>query len=81
MEILKIIILKEDDYLNYSNHFPLIEIYCKAAIASNVILFVGYSFNDPDVKQIFNWIKVTLKNNYQRAYLIDAGNEYAEHDI
>lgn len=74
-------VLKEDDYLNYSNQFPLIETYCKSAIASNVVLFIGYSFNDPDVKQIFNWIKVTLRNNFQRAYLIDAGNEYAEHDV
>ena len=74
-------VLKEDDYLNYSNQFSLIETYCKAAIASNVVLFVGYSFNDPDVKQIFNWIKVTLKNDFQRAYLIDAVNEYADHDV
>ena len=74
-------VLKEDDYLNYSNNFGLIETYCKSAIASNVVLFIGYSFNDPDVKQIFNWIKVTLKNNFQRAYLIDAVGEYAEHDV
>lgn len=74
-------VLKEDDYLNYSTDFGMIETYCKSAIASNVILFLGYSFSDPDVKQIFNWIKVTLKNNFQRAYLIDAQGEYAEHDV
>lgn len=74
-------VLKEDDYLNYSSSFGMIETYCKSVIASNVVLFIGYSFNDPDVKQIFNWIKVTLKKNFQRAYLIDAVGEYAEHDV
>ncbi len=50
-------VLKEDDYLNYSENFKLIETYVKSLIASNVVLFIGYSFNDPDLKQLFNWVK------------------------
>jgi len=69
-------VLKEDDYLNYSTNFPLIETYIKALIAKNVVLFIGYSYNDPDVKQIINWTKHILGRDFQRAYLLDVDNEF-----
>lgn len=69
-------VLKEDDYLNYSENFKLMETYIKAVIASNVVLFVGYSFNDPDTKQIFNWIKSILKEDFQRAYMLEVSEQY-----
>lgn len=69
-------VLKEDDYLSYSENFKLIENYIKSIIGTKVVLFVGYSFNDPDVKQVFEWVKEILKGDFQRAYLIDTGNEY-----
>lgn len=74
-------VFKEDDYLNYSRNFALIEIFIKALVAKNVILFVGYSYNDPDTKQIFNWIKNILGDNFQRAYFLDAGNYYDLHTV
>lgn len=63
-------VLKEDDYLNYSRNFRLIETYIKSLIGSKVVLFIGYSLNDPDVKHIFSWVKDVLKEDFQRAYLI-----------
>lgn len=69
-------VLKEDDYLHYSSNFKLIENYIKSIIGSKVILFLGYSFNDPDVKQIFSWIKDILQKDFQRAYLINVDDEY-----
>lgn len=63
-------VLKEDDYLNYSYNFKLIETYVKSILGSKVVLFVGYSLNDPDVKQIISWVKDVLKDDFQRAYLI-----------
>ena len=63
-------VLKEDDYLNYSYNFKLIETYIKSLLGSKVILFVGYSMNDPDVKQILTWAKDALKDDFQSAYLI-----------
>ena len=63
-------VLKEDDYLQYSSNFRLIETYIKSLIGSKVVLFVGYSLNDPDVKQIFTWVKEVLQDDFQRAYLI-----------
>ncbi|SKA64315.1 SIR2-like domain-containing protein [Succinivibrio dextrinosolvens DSM 3072] len=69
-------VLKEDDYLNYSRNFKLIENYVKSFIGTKVILFVGYSFSDPDVKQIFSWAKNILHGDFQPAYLIDSNSEY-----
>lgn len=69
-------VLKEDDYLSYSRNFKLIENYVKSLIGTKVVLFVGYSFNDPDLKLIFSWVKEILGGDFQRAYLIESGKEY-----
>lgn len=69
-------VLKEDDYLNYSENFKLIENYVKSLVGSKVILFIGYSFDDPDTKQIFTWVKNVLKNDIQRAYMLEADKEF-----
>ncbi len=63
-------VLKEDDFLNYSRNFRLIETYVKSLIGSKVVLFIGYSLSDPDVKHIISWVKDVLKEDFQRAYLI-----------
>lgn len=69
-------VLKEDDYLSYSRNFKLIENYVKSIIGTKFVLFLGYSFNDPDIKQIFSWAKDILDGDFQRAHLIEAGIEY-----
>ncbi len=69
-------VLKEDDYLSYSRNFKLIENYVKSIIGTKVVLFLGYSFSDPDIKQIFSWAKDILDGDFQRAYLIESGKEY-----
>ena len=69
-------VLKEDDYLNYSSNFKLIESYVKSLIGSKTILFIGYSFSDPDVKQLFSWVRNTLDKDMQQAYLINLDDEY-----
>lgn len=69
-------VLKEDDYLNYSNNFRLIETYIKSVIAANVVLFIGYSYNDPDVKQLFSWVKDILGEDFQHAYMLEGFKNY-----
>lgn len=71
------IVLKEDDYLNYSSNFTLIENYLKSLIATNTVLFVGYSINDPNFNLIFQWVKSILKNHFQPAYLIESSKNYS----
>lgn len=69
-------VLKEDDYLHYHSNFKLIENYVKSLIGTKTVLFIGYSLSDPDVKHVFSWVKDILDENFQRAYLIEAGRPY-----
>ncbi|MGM0564519.1 MAG: SIR2 family protein [Pseudomonadota bacterium] len=51
------IVFKEDDYLNYSRNFPLIENYIKSILSTHTILFLGYSYNDINLKHIMKWMQ------------------------
>ena len=51
------IVFKEDDYINYKKNFPLIENYIKSILSTNTILFLGYSYNDINLKQITKWVQ------------------------
>lgn len=51
------IVFKEDDYLKYSENFPLIENYLKSILSTYVVVFLGYSYSDIDLKLITKWIE------------------------
>lgn len=51
------IVFKEDDYLEYSKKFPLIENYVKSILSTNTVIFLGYSYNDINLKYITKWIQ------------------------
>lgn len=53
---LESIVLKEDDYLNYSKNHELIEMYIKSLLIDKTFLFVGYSLNDNNLKLILSYI-------------------------
>ena len=55
------IIFKEDDYLEYSQKFPLIENYVKSVLSTNTVIFLGYSYNDINLKYITKWIQNSSK--------------------
>lgn len=50
------IVLKENDYLNYTNNHILLETFIKSLLVDHIFLFVGYSLNDYNLKQIMSWI-------------------------
>lgn len=52
----KNIVFSEQDYLNYSDLFPIVENYVKNIVATNTVILLGYSFNDLDLKQLVNWV-------------------------
>ena len=54
-------VFTEQDYLDYSINFPLIENFVKSVLSTHVCVLFGYSFNDIDFKQIVNWIKNNSK--------------------
>lgn len=51
------IVFKEDDYLQYSDNFPLVENFLRHILSSYTILFLGYSYSDYDLKIISKWIE------------------------
>ncbi len=58
------IVLKEDDYLNYSQNHILIELFIKSLFINHTIMFLGYSLSDYNIKLIISWINyMRLKNN------------------
>lgn len=58
------IVLKEDDYLNYSSDRILTETYIKSLLVDHTFLFIGYSLNDYNLKLIMSWIEfLSTKEN------------------
>ena len=54
---LKDIVLKEEDYLNYSQKHILIETFIKSLLVDHIFLFIGYSLNDYNLKLIISWLE------------------------
>ncbi|MBC1867497.1 hypothetical protein HCA23_14155, partial [Listeria seeligeri] len=59
------IVLKEDDYLNFSQNKILIETYIKSLMVNHTFVFIGYSIADYNFKQIINWVDA-MTSNYDR---------------
>lgn len=71
----KNIVLREEDYLNYSENFKLIETLLKSIFATNTVVFIGYRLNDYNIKLIMNWAKELLKNNFREPYFLYTDDE------
>lgn len=48
---LKTIVLKEQDYLSFSDAHKLLESFFKLLLAGSTILFIGYSLKDIDISR------------------------------
>lgn len=74
---IKNIVLKEDDYLKYSQTHEIIESYIKSLLFDKTFLFVGYSLNDNNLKLIMSYIDYYVKNqgieNRMHHYLVANG--------
>lgn len=64
------IVLTENDYYNYTDNFPLIDAFVKSIFATKLVLFVGFSFNDLNLKIILNSVYKLLKDDFQPIYLL-----------
>lgn len=64
------IILTKDQFENYHDNFPLIDGFVRGLFASKLVLFVGFSFDDPNLKEIRKWVGNILKSDGQRPYII-----------
>lgn len=57
------IVLKEQDYLNYSQNHVLIELFIKSLLTDHIVLFLGYSLNDYNIKLILSWLNYMRSQN------------------
>lgn len=64
------IVLSENDYYNYSKDFALIRAFVQSLFASKLVVFVGFSFADLNLKLILNEVKHILEEQMQPVYLI-----------
>ena len=64
------IVFKEEDYLNYSENFKLIETLLKSIFSTNTVVFIGYGLNDYNVKLILNWAKSLLNEQFNKPIFI-----------
>ncbi|TMU54589.1 SIR2 family protein [Flagellimonas algicola] len=69
------IVLKENDYLEFSKNHTLKEVFVKSLFSNKVILFVGYSVSDPNLKLLIREIQYLLKKHHQRAYMLTSKEE------
>lgn len=75
------IVLKENDYLEYSQNFKLIETFVKSIFATSTVLFVGFSADDPNVNQIYSWVNKILEENKREAYLLQIDKRTKEYEL
>ena len=66
----KNIVFKEEDYLNYSENFKLIETLLKSIFSTNTVVFIGYGLNDYNIKLVLNWAKSLLKDHFNKPIFI-----------
>lgn len=64
------IVLKEDDYLNYEQNFPLISNLMKSIIATHTIVFIGYGLGDYNINMLLNWVRKLQKDSYHKPFFI-----------
>lgn len=62
VESLDSLVLKEEDYLQYSSTHTLIETFIKSLFVNHTILFIGYGLGDYNIKLIMSWVDGILKN-------------------
>lgn len=66
------IVLSEDDYYAYPRRFALIRAYVQSLFASKLVVFVGFSFADLNLKIILDEVREILNEQMQPVYLISA---------
>ncbi|WP_421535929.1 SIR2 family protein [Priestia sp. D3YE.R1] len=66
----KHVVLKESDYMNYEQNFPLISNLMKTLMATHTIVFIGYSLGDYNINSLLNWVKQLQKDGYNKPFFI-----------
>ncbi|WP_273826860.1 SIR2 family protein [Providencia rettgeri] len=73
------IVFKESDYINYEIEHPLMSNYIKGILSTNVVMFLGYSYSDINLKIIMSWVQKHSKAR-QPMYLITFSNNPTQNE-
>jgi hypothetical protein len=64
------IVASEEDYDGFLNRYPMISTFLANLFISKTVLYIGYSLDDPDLRQIHQLIKDRLGKFKRQAYTI-----------
>ena len=64
------IVLTENDYYDYSRNFPLIRSFVVSQFVSKVVVFIGFSFSDINLRYILREVQSELGSKMQKALLL-----------
>lgn len=68
-------VLKESDYLNYEFNYQLTINLMKSIFATNLVVFVGYSLDDYNIKLILNWMQNIQKDKFVKPIFINTDDK------
>ncbi|WP_426271682.1 SIR2 family NAD-dependent protein deacylase [Dyella kyungheensis] len=70
------LVVTEEDYDAFLTRYPLIATYLANLLITKTAVFVGYSLDDPDFRQIWNIVTGRLGRTRRMAYaiMVDAGS-------
>lgn len=74
-------VLKEQDYLDYEQNYKLIDKLVKTIFSTNLVIFIGYSLQDYNIKLILNWVKNVQSDSFVKPVFIHIGDPLSELEL
>lgn len=74
-------VLKEQDYLDYEQNYKLIDKLVKTIFSTNLVIFVGYSLQDYNIKLILNWVKNVQADSFIKPIFIHIDKPLSELEL
>lgn len=74
-------VLKEQDYLDYEQNYKLIDKLVKTIFSTNLVIFIGYSLQDYNIKLILNWVKNVQADSFVKPVFIHIGDPLSELEL
>lgn len=74
-------VLKEQDYLDYEQNYKLIDKLVKTIFSTNLVIFIGYSLQDYNIKLILNWVKNVQADSFIKPIFIHIDKPLSELEL
>lgn len=72
------LIVTEEDYDTFLSHYPLVATYLASLLITRTAVFIGYSLDDPDFRQICQIVGQRLGKMRRPAYVLCVGARSAD---